>query len=110
MSFDLSLLIFISFAYLLALFGVACVTEKGMLPQYIMRHPAIYTLSLGVYASAWALINTVTAFSPITWESAEPFCWPLCCSAQSCALPEPTSCPRWPISLPFAFAAHGQAR
>ncbi len=59
MSFDLSLLIFISFAYLLALFGVAWVTEKGMLPQYIMRHPAIYTLSLGVYASAWAFYGTV---------------------------------------------------
>lgn len=59
MSFDLSLLIFISFAYLLALFGVAWVTEKGILPQYIMRHPAIYTLSLGVYASAWAFYGTV---------------------------------------------------
>lgn len=58
-SFDLSLLILISVVYLLTLFGVAWITERGLLPRGLMRHPAIYTLSLGVYASAWAFYGTV---------------------------------------------------
>ncbi|WP_328592946.1 sensor histidine kinase [Pseudomonas saliphila] len=59
MSFDLGLLLFISIAYLLTLFGVAWITEKGMLPRGVLHHPAVYTLSLGVYASAWAFYGTV---------------------------------------------------
>ena len=59
MSFDLGLLLLISVAYLLTLFGVAWITEKGMLPRGVMHHPAVYTLSLGVYASAWAFYGTV---------------------------------------------------
>ncbi|WP_304639910.1 ATP-binding protein [Pseudomonas sp.] len=59
MSFDLSLLVLISIIYLLALFGVAWITEKGLVPQAVLRHPATYTLSLGVYASAWAFYGTV---------------------------------------------------
>ncbi|HDZ55757.1 MAG TPA: PAS domain-containing protein [Pseudomonas xinjiangensis] len=59
MSFDLSLLVLISVFYLLTLFGVAWITERGVLPQGLLRHPAIYTLSLGVYASAWAFYGTV---------------------------------------------------
>lgn len=59
MSFDLSLLVITSVLYLLALFGVAWVTERGLLPQALLRHPAVYTLSLGVYASAWAFYGTV---------------------------------------------------
>ena len=59
MSFDLGLLVVTSVIYLLALFGVAWVTERGMLPQALLRHPAVYTLSLGVYASAWAFYGTV---------------------------------------------------
>ncbi|SDS92332.1 Two-component sensor kinase CbrA [Halopseudomonas xinjiangensis] len=59
MSFDLGLLVATSVIYLLALFGVAWVTERGLLPQALLRHPAVYTLSLGVYASAWAFYGTV---------------------------------------------------
>ncbi|MFG0380894.1 sensor histidine kinase [Pseudomonas sp. zbq_18] len=59
MSFDLSQLILISCAYLLVLFGVAWVSEKGLIPRWIIRHPLTYTLSLGVYASAWAFYGTV---------------------------------------------------
>ncbi|MEH6387508.1 MAG: ATP-binding protein [Pseudomonas profundi] len=59
MSFDLGLLLLISVVYLLALFGVAWITEKGMLPRGVLHHPAVYTLSLGVYASAWAFYGTV---------------------------------------------------
>ena len=58
-SFDLNQLLLISIAYLLTLFGVAWITERGMLPRALMRHPAVYTLSLGVYASAWAFYGTV---------------------------------------------------
>ncbi|MBD9482434.1 PAS domain S-box protein [Pseudomonas sp. PDM14] len=58
-SFDLSQLILISAAYLLLLFGVAWLSEKGLIPRRIIRHPLTYTLSLGVYASAWAFYGTV---------------------------------------------------
>lgn len=58
-SFDLSQLILISATYLLLLFGVAWVSEKGLIPRWIIRHPLTYTLSLGVYASAWAFYGTV---------------------------------------------------
>jgi len=58
-SFSLSHLVLISAAYLLALFGVAWVSERGIIPRWIIRHPLTYTLSLGVYASAWALYGTV---------------------------------------------------
>ncbi|WP_043308775.1 sensor histidine kinase [Pseudomonas sp. ML96] len=58
-SFDLSQLILISCAYLLLLFGVAWVSEKGLIPRWVIRHPLTYTLSLGVYASAWAFYGTV---------------------------------------------------
>ncbi|MDP2245430.1 sensor histidine kinase [Pseudomonas sp.] len=59
MSFSLSQLILISAAYLLVLFGVAWVSEHGLIPRWIIRHPLTYTLSLGVYASAWAFYGTV---------------------------------------------------
>ena len=58
-SFELSHLLLISILYLLTLFGVAWVTEKGLLPRALLHHPAVYTLSLGVYASAWAFYGTV---------------------------------------------------
>ena len=58
-SFNLSQLILISAAYLLVLFGVAWLSEKGLIPRRIIRHPLTYTLSLGVYASAWAFYGTV---------------------------------------------------
>ncbi len=59
MSFELSLLILLSVAYLMILFSVAWATERGLLPKALVRHPAVYTLSLGVYASAWAFYGTV---------------------------------------------------
>ncbi len=58
-SFSLSQLILISAAYLLVLFGVAWVSERGLIPRWIICHPLTYTLSLGVYASAWAFYGTV---------------------------------------------------
>ena len=58
-SFDLGQLILISCLYLLTLFGVAWISDRGLIPRWIMRHPLTYTLSLGVYASAWAFYGTV---------------------------------------------------
>ena len=59
MNFSLSQLILISTTYLLTLFGVAWATERGWVPSWIVRHPIVYTLSLGVYASAWAFFGSV---------------------------------------------------
>jgi len=58
-SFNLTQLILISALYLFALFGVAWLSERGMIPRRIIYHPLTYTLSLGVYASAWAFYGTV---------------------------------------------------
>jgi Na+/proline symporter len=59
MSFSLTQMILISAAYLLVLFGVAWISERGLIPRSIIRHPLTYTLSLGVYASAWAFYGSV---------------------------------------------------
>ena len=59
MNFSLSQLILISTTYLLTLFGVAWASEKGWVPRAIVRHPLVYILSLGVYASAWAFFGSV---------------------------------------------------
>ena len=58
-SFSLSQLILISAAYLLVLFSVAWCADRGLIPRRFIRHPLTYTLSLGVYASAWAFYGTV---------------------------------------------------
>ncbi|TRX72926.1 sensor histidine kinase [Pseudomonas mangiferae] len=58
-SFSLGQLMLISAAYLLALFGVAWLSERGLVPRRLVHHPLTYTLSLGVYASAWAFYGTV---------------------------------------------------
>lgn len=59
MSFSLGQLIVISISYLLLLFAVAWLAERGYVPEKLMRHPLTYTLSLGVYASAWAFYGSV---------------------------------------------------
>lgn len=56
---SLTQLILISVAYLSTLFGIAWITERGYVPRRLVRHPLVYTLSLGVYASAWAFYGTV---------------------------------------------------
>lgn len=59
MSFSLPVLLMISLGYLLILFSIAHVTERGLLPARLIRHPLIYTLSLGVYAGIWAVYGAV---------------------------------------------------
>ncbi|UCJ18646.1 PAS domain-containing protein [Pseudomonas sp. MM211] len=59
MSFSLTQLMLVSAAYLLVLFSVAWCADRGLIPRRLIRHPLTYTLSLGVYASAWAFYGTV---------------------------------------------------
>lgn len=58
-SFSLFQLLLISTAYLVSLFGLAWLTERGWIPSKLVRHPLTYILSLGVYASAWAFYGAV---------------------------------------------------
>ena len=59
MSFDLFELFLVSSGYLLLLFGIAHATDRGWVPERLIRHPLIYVLSLGVFASAWAVYGVV---------------------------------------------------
>ena len=45
--------------YLLLMFLCALAVERGWLGRNVTRHPAIYTLALGVYASAWAVYGSL---------------------------------------------------
>ncbi|SDL85017.1 Na+/proline symporter [Modicisalibacter muralis] len=45
--------------YLLLLFLCALAVERGWVPTRLVRHPAVYSLALGVYASAWAVYGSV---------------------------------------------------
>ncbi|MDN3552343.1 ATP-binding protein [Halomonas almeriensis] len=55
MSLDLFGLMWLGTGYLSLLFLCATAVDRGWLPQRLVRHPAVHTLALGVYASAWAI-------------------------------------------------------
>ncbi|MGH1470904.1 MAG: ATP-binding protein [Cellvibrionaceae bacterium] len=59
MNFDLTHLTVLCIAYMLVLFGIAYITEKGWIPESIVRHPITYVLSLGVFFSAWEFYGIV---------------------------------------------------
>jgi PAS domain S-box-containing protein len=59
MSFSLTQLSFIVFGYLFFLFLAAYIVDRGWIPKHWVRHPIVYVLSLGVYASAWAFYGSV---------------------------------------------------
>lgn len=59
MSFELHQLFLISLGYLLLLFSIAHITERGWVPEKLVRHPLTFVLSLGVFASAWAIYGVV---------------------------------------------------
>ena len=59
MNFELSQLFLIGVSYLLILFGIAHITERGWVPAKIVNHPLTYVLSLGIFASAWSLFGVV---------------------------------------------------
>ncbi len=59
MNFGLWQLFSIGFVYLSALFGLAYATDKGWIPQKVVQHPAVYVLSLGVFAGSIAFYASV---------------------------------------------------
>ncbi len=82
--------------YLALLFGCGFAVERGWVPVRITRHPIVYTLALGVYASAWAIYGSVEmaahagfGFLATTWAQRAPSCSPLCYWCPSSASPAP---------------------
>lgn len=59
MGTELSTLLVASVVYLSILFGVAEATERGYLPSSLSRHPVVFSLSLGVYATSWTYYGSV---------------------------------------------------
>jgi len=58
-TFELGHLFLVGVLYLLVLFLIAYATDRGWVPRRIARHPATYTLSLGVYATTWTFYGSV---------------------------------------------------
>lgn len=59
MSFEPAPLFALGVGYLALLFGIAWITDRGLIPRHLVRHPLVYTLSLGVFASVWATYSTI---------------------------------------------------
>ncbi|TQF00240.1 MAG: GHKL domain-containing protein [Spiribacter salinus] len=59
MTFSLTTLFIGATVYLSLLFLVAHASERGWIPSRIVRHPAVYVLSLGVYATTWSYYGSV---------------------------------------------------
>lgn len=57
LSFSLTQIFLLGVGYLSLLFACAWVAEKGWLPKKLVRHPLVYILALGMYASAWAFYS-----------------------------------------------------
>jgi len=60
MTFNAAGLLLASFAYLALLFGIAWATEHTPKLRAWVRHPLVYTLSLGVFAGIWAIYGAVS--------------------------------------------------
>ena len=50
MSFSLAQILLFTIAYLTGLFLVAHLADRGLIPRRITHHPAVYVLSLAVFA------------------------------------------------------------
>lgn len=59
MTLDLGTLFVAAVLYLLLLFLIAHATERRWLPARLTRHPIVYVLSLGVYATTWSYYGSV---------------------------------------------------
>lgn len=59
MTFDFLQVAIIGVSYLLLLFGIAYITERGWVPERITNHPVTYIFSLGIFASAWAFYGVI---------------------------------------------------
>ncbi|MCG7981569.1 MAG: ATP-binding protein [Candidatus Thiodiazotropha lotti] len=60
MNHELWLLFGISVVYLAILFLIAFAADSGRIPEKFIRHPSIYVLSLGVYATSWTYYGSVS--------------------------------------------------
>ncbi|MCG8027250.1 MAG: ATP-binding protein [Candidatus Thiodiazotropha taylori] len=60
MNHELWLLFGISVVYLAILFLIAFAADSGRIPEWFIRHPSIYVLSLGVYATSWTYYGSVS--------------------------------------------------
>jgi len=59
MGIELWLLFLAALGYLGVLFLIAYAGENGYLPRRLIEHPAVYALSLGVYATSWTFYGSV---------------------------------------------------
>jgi Na+/proline symporter/nitrogen-specific signal transduction histidine kinase len=59
MTHNLGLLFGVGLAYLVVLFLIAYAADSGKLPEKLIRHPLVYVLSLGVYATSWTYYGSV---------------------------------------------------
>ena len=59
MDFSILQIFSIGVGYLMLFFLAAYLTEHGYIPVRIIRHPATYVLSLGVFVSAWGIYGAV---------------------------------------------------
>ncbi len=59
MGHELSTLFGAALVYLVLLFLVAYVTDRGWIPERWVSHPVVYILSLGVYATSWSYYGSV---------------------------------------------------
>jgi len=59
MQFELWQLFLVGVLYLGLLFLIATATDRGWIPESVVRHPLVYSLSLGVYATSWSFYGSV---------------------------------------------------
>ena len=59
MSANLSSVFMLGSGFVLLIFLCALAVERGWLSHKVTRHPIVYTLALGVYASAWAIYGSL---------------------------------------------------
>ncbi len=59
MQFELWQLFLVGVCYLGILFLIATATDHHWIPASVVRHPMVYTLSLGVYATSWSFYGSV---------------------------------------------------
>ncbi len=59
MGHELATLFGVGVLYLLLLFLLAYATDQGYLPNRLVTHPLVYTLSIGVYATSWTYYGSV---------------------------------------------------
>src|SRR4051812_9530415 len=63
MILDASTVLLAASCYMLLFFGMALVTERGLVPQRLLHHPGFYVLSLGIIVSSWSFYTIYLAAS-----------------------------------------------